>query len=110
MRIKLFAQFMILAMLLGGSVSTLALADEVGVAKAQKIIADAEFARKKAASVKGEWRDTGALIDEAKAALEKGDTVAAMKLAAQAHKQGVMGYQQAMSQQALHMPPYLKYQ
>ena len=80
------------------------------IAKAQSMIDDADKARKKAASVDGEWRDTGMMIKEAQAALKQGDYVTAMKLAAQAHKQGVLGYQQAMSQKELHMPSYLKYE
>jgi hypothetical protein len=79
------------------------------VALAQKMIEDADKARKKAASVEGEWRDTGKILKKAKAALKKGDTVTAKKLAAQAHKQGVLGYQQAMSQTELKLPSYLKY-
>ncbi len=73
------------------------------------MINDAEKARKKAASVEGEWRDTGKMIKKAQAALKKGDAVNAMKIAAQAHKQGVLGYQQAVAQKELRMPSYVKY-
>ncbi len=79
------------------------------IAKAQQMIDDADNARKKAGKVDGEWRDTGKMIKQAKAALKKGDHVTAMQLAATAHKQGVLGYQQAMEQKDLGMPSYLKY-
>jgi hypothetical protein len=107
-----------MAALLGGCLTT-ALADSnkmadpkamnPQIAKAEQMITDADAARKKAASVQGEWRDTGKLIKEAQSALKNGDTVKAMKLAAEAHKQGVLGYQQATSQAQLHMPSYLNY-
>jgi hypothetical protein len=111
MRSKSFIQFTIAAMLLGASLTPVIAADAVNPnsAKAQQMIEKAEAARKQASSVGGEWRDTADLIEQAKTTLAKGDTVAAMKLAAEAHKQGVLGYQQAVSQQQLHMPPYLKY-
>ena len=73
------------------------------------MINDAEMARKKAAKVEGEWRDVGKFIKQAKKALAKGDYVTAMKLAAKAHKQSVLGYRQAISQRELKMPSYLKY-
>lgn len=114
MRIK----SLLLAVLLGGCLTT-AQADHhmkanAGMAdpnqeKAQVMIDNAEKARKKAASVEGEWRDTGKKIKQAQAALKKGDTVNAMKLASQAHKQGVLGYQQATAQKELRMPNYVKY-
>lgn len=106
----------ILSMALLVSVCFSTLADEATTAansmtgKAQKMIDDADKARKKAASVEGEWRDTGKIIEQAQASLSKGEHVKAMKLAAQAHKQGVLGFQQAMVQKELRMPSYLKYE
>ena len=76
---------------------------------AESAIAAAESARKKAASVDGEWRDTGKIIKKAEAALKAGDTAKAIKLAKKAEKQGKLGYEQAQAQQELKMPPYLKY-
>ncbi len=76
---------------------------------AQDAIAAADQARKKATSVKGEWRDTGKIIKQAEQARKKGDFEKAIKLANKAERQGKYGYEQAMSQQTLKMPSYLKY-
>ena len=76
---------------------------------AEAAIAAAESARKKAASIDGEWRDTGKMIKKAKAALKAGDSAKAIKLANKAEKQGKLGYEQAQAQQTLKMPSYLKY-
>lgn len=70
-------------------------------------LAAAKAAQKKAASVGGEWRDTGKIIKEAEAEAEKGDFAAAIKLADKARFQGEMGYQQAMSQKNAGNPAYL---
>ncbi len=78
-------------------------------AVAQSAIAAAESARKKAASIDGEWRDTGKMIKKAQAALKAGDSAKAIKLAKKAEKQGKLGYEQAQAQQTLKMPSYLKY-
>ena len=78
-------------------------------AAAESAIAAAESARKKAASIDGEWRDTGKMIKKAQAALKKGDSTKAIKLANKAEKQGKLGYEQAQAQQTLKMPSYLKY-
>jgi hypothetical protein len=106
-------QILIMSMLaaaiaFGGTTSTL-LADEVSAAKVQKLIDAADAARKEAASVNGEWRDTGKMIKKAKAKLAEGDYVGAAKLANDAAKQGHLGYEQAVSQQTLKMPSYLHY-
>ncbi len=61
-------------------------------------IADAQVAVKKAASVDGEWRDSGKFVKEAEAAAAAGDQEKAIKLATKAKKQGEMGYKQAVSQ------------
>ena len=78
-------------------------------AAAESAIAAAESARKKAASVDGEWRDTGKMIKKAQAALKAGDSAKAIKLAKKAENQGKLGYEQAQAQQTLKMPSYLKY-
>lgn len=83
--------------------------DEALRTKAQQMINDADAARKKAASVDGEWRDTGKIIKKAQKALDSGKITDAMKLASAAHKQGVLGYQQAMDQQTISLPSYLNY-
>lgn len=114
MQIKRISKALGIALLLGISLTAqaeqTAPANDAMIAKAQKLIDDAEQARKKADSVKGEWRDTGKILKQAQAALKNGDHVTAMKLAAQAHKQSVLGYQQAVSQQEFHMPSYLMYE
>jgi len=82
---------------------------DVRRAQVEQAIQAAEAARKKAASVKGEWRDTGKMIKSAQKALKAGDYEKALKLAKKAHQQGELGYKQAVSQKELRMPSYLKY-
>ncbi|MFK5987032.1 MAG: rhodanese-like domain-containing protein [Pseudomonadota bacterium] len=94
----------ILSLSLGLSSSMLIAADKQAVNKA---IADAEVSRQHAASVDGEWRDTGKLIKKAKAAMKKGNLEKALKLANFAKRQGEHGYQQAVSQQEFKMPSYM---
>ena len=77
-------------------------------AQSQNDIAAAEHAQKKAASVDGEWRDTGKLIKQAKAAQAEGNYAQAVKLANKAERQGELGYEQAHSQEKLQIPSYLK--
>ncbi|MEE9358663.1 SoxXA-binding protein [Candidatus Vondammii sp. HM_W22] len=76
--------------------------------KATQAIADADIARKKAASVAGEWRDTGKMIKKAKKLVDEGDFPAAIKLAGKAQQQGELGYDQAVAQTQLRLPSYLK--
>ncbi len=57
------------------------------VAMAQAAIADAKAANEEAKAAGAEWRDTDALIQEAEAALEAGDTGKAIQLAEQARRQ-----------------------
>jgi hypothetical protein len=99
----------LLAWVIGAGLVNTSMADEVSAEKVKNLIAAADDARKQAASVGGEWRDTGKMIKKAKALLEKGDFVTAAKLANQATKQGHLGYEQAMSQKELRMPSYLHY-
>jgi hypothetical protein len=112
MRVRSYLSVAILALFFTSGLAPAVAADtaESNQAKAQAMIEKAEQARKKADSVNGEWRDTGKLVKQAKSALDKGETVKAMKLAAEAHKQSVLGYQQAVSQQQLQLPSYLRYE
>ena len=67
--------------------------------QAQSAIVAAENAQKKAASLDGEWRDTGKIIEKAKAAQAEGKYDQAVKLANKAERQGELGYEQAHSQE-----------
>lgn len=78
-------------------------------AAAESAIAAAEASQKKAASVSGEWRDTGKFIKQAKALLAEGKFDKAVKKAQFAERQGQYGYEQAVSQKELKLPSYLKY-
>ena len=77
MRIKPMLPVVLLSALFAGYMSV-ATADhhmkaaDPNAVKAQQMIDDADKARKKAASVDGEWRDTGQIIKQAQAALKKG--------------------------------------
>ena len=75
--------------------------EKKGPSAAALAIKAAEAARKKAASVGGEWRDIGKFIKKAKKALKKGDEKTALKLANKARIQGEDGYTQALAQRAL---------
>ncbi len=98
-----------IALALTGLLSGGAQASEIDQAtQFKQAIEKAEAATKKAASVKGEWRDTGKIIKKAKAAAEKGDYHNALKLANTAYRQGELGYQQAVGQKNAGFPPYLR--
>jgi hypothetical protein len=73
-------------------------------------IADAEGARKKAASVKGEWRDTAKIIKQAQEAGAAGDFAKGMKLANEARLQGELGHDQAVKEKekGAGFPDYMK--
>ena len=92
---------------------SLALVSSMAIAADQKAaeaaIAAAEKSRKNAASVDGEWRDTGKMIKKAKAAMKEGKFDKAIKIADFAKRQGQYGYEQAISQKTLKIPSYLKY-
>ena len=60
----------------------------------------AKEAQKQAASVGGEWRDTGKMIKKAEALLKEGKAEEAAKMAEAAEAQGMLGYMQATSQTA----------
>ena len=64
---------------------------------AERAIAVAEEAQKRAQSVGGQWRDTSKIIKQAKKALKSGDVNKAIKAANSATLQGQMGYEQAMA-------------
>ena len=70
--------------------------------------AEADAARQKAASVGGEWRDTGKMLKQAKAASEAGEHDKAMGLVDKAKKQGELGHAQAMKEKDTGMPDYMK--
>jgi uncharacterized membrane protein YdfJ with MMPL/SSD domain len=89
--------------------SGMAKMDNPMAASAADAIARADAARKKAASVDGEWRDTGKFIKKAEEAAKAGDYEKAIKLAKKAEDEGMLGYEQQVSQRELKMPSYLKY-
>ena len=66
--------------------------------KASLALKAAKAARKKAASVGGEWRDIGKIIKKAEKLAENGNTAEAVKWANKARQQGIWGYEQAMAQ------------
>lgn len=72
-----------------------------------KAIADAEAARKQAASVDGEWRDTADMIKQAEEAGAVGDFAKGLKLANEAQKQGELGHAQALREQGAGFPDYM---
>ncbi len=76
--------------------------------EAEDAIAAAEAARKKASSVRGEWRDTGKLIKDAQELANSGDFAGAVALANRAKRQGEMGYAQAIREQGATFPSYVK--
>jgi len=103
--ISKFAGIVFSGLIFGLASSIVSAADNT---QAQNAIATAEKAQKKAASVDGEWRDTGKIIKKAKAAQSEGKYEQAFKLANKAARQGNLGYEQAYAQKELHIPSYLK--
>jgi hypothetical protein len=87
-----------------------AAADPDKKAAAEKAIANAEAARKKAASVKGEWRDTKKMIKQAEDLVKAGDYDEAIKKAKKAERQGELGYEQALGQKGAGFPSYVLHQ
>ena len=67
----------------------------------QSELAAANAARKKAASVGGEWRDIGKILKKAKKALKAGDAGKCVKLANTARRQGELGYAQALAERGM---------
>lgn len=68
----------------------------------------ADAARKQAASMHYEWRDTGKMLKKAKEAAAKGDYETAEKLANKARMQGEMAVAQAKEQEQLWQSAVLK--
>lgn len=77
-------------------------------AEAQALIAAAEAARKKAASVGGEWRDTAAMIKNAETLAGAGELDEAIKAAAAAKFQAERGYEQAVAEKGADLPDYMR--
>jgi hypothetical protein len=77
-------------------------------AEFQAAIEKAEAARKKAASVGGEWRDTGKIIKQAQTAAKKEDYSTALELAHDAYRQGELGYQQALGEKNADFPAWMR--
>ncbi len=77
-------------------------------AEAEQAIVDADAARKKAASVGGEWRDTGKMIKEAQDLVKSGEYDKAIKLANKAKRQGELGYEQALAEKDAGFPSYVQ--
>lgn len=75
---------------------------------AQAAISQAEAMRKKADALGGEWRDTNSLIQQAQAALNKGEVNNAQALTTQAQQQAELGYQQALKNKKADFPEYLR--
>lgn len=90
-----------------GNVSCASQPPKPDAASFEEAVTAAEAARKKAASVGGEWRDTGKLIKKARAAAEMGEYAKAVELATTARKQGELGYEQAMGQKNAGIPSYM---
>ena len=68
----------------------------------------ADAARKKAASMGYEWRDTGKMLKKSKEAADKGDYATANKLAMKAEMQGKMAQAQAKEQEQAWMDAVIK--
>lgn len=107
-----FAGSLLASVLLIAGCATASTSSSSGSASApasvSEAIAQAKAAQQKAASVNGEWRDTGKLIKGAEKAAAAGDNDTAMKLAGEATMQGELGYKQAMEEKTAGNPSYLK--
>ena len=71
-----------------------------GPSACEKALAHAEAARKKAASVGGEWRDIKKILKKAKKAKKAGNESKCIKLATKARRQGEIGYAQALRERS----------
>ncbi len=74
---------------------------------AEQAIADADAARKKAAAVGGEWRDTAKMIKTAAGLAKSGRFEEAIELAEKARRQGELGYAQSMNEKDAGFPSYV---
>ncbi|HDP88765.1 MAG TPA: SoxXA-binding protein [Thioalkalivibrio sp.] len=97
---SMMATVVLSAVLAAGCASTSNTQSSASEAEFTQAIAAAETSRQQAASVGGEWRDTGKLIEAARKAASEGKYDEALSLAEQARLEGMMGYEQAMGQQA----------
>ena len=97
------ATFLSLALLTGCATTPMATADGFKEAEAA-----AKASIKKAASVGGEWRDSGKILKKAAAAAKKGNYAKAINLAVKAQNEGEMGYAQAMEEKGAQPPSYLR--
>ena len=110
MQLKTIAGRLILsALLCAGFGAATAETVSAKAAEAKAAIDAAETARKKAAAVEGEWRDTGKMIKKAQSALKSGEFDKAIKLANEAKAQGELGHEQAVSQKSASMKSYIRY-
>lgn len=66
--------------------------------QAQAAITAAEAAVSKAGSVGYEWRDTGKILNQARAALKAGEHEKAVQLAGKAQRQGELAYRQYLAE------------
>jgi len=76
-------------------------------AMAESLIAAAEEARKRADAVGGEWRDTAAMIKNARTLVGAGEFDQAIEAASAAKFQADRGYEQAMAEQDADFPDYV---
>ncbi len=83
-------------------------ASTLNTMEVERAIILADAARKKAASVEGEWRGIRRMILKARAAIWKENLELAMELANNAQKLAELGYAQAVGQAELGMPAYLQ--
>lgn len=77
-------------------------------AKAEAMIAAAEEARQKAASVGGEWRDTASMIKSAQTLAGAGEFDKAIAAAEAAKFQAERGYEQAVAERNADFPAYMR--
>lgn len=76
-------------------------------AMAEAMIAAAEAAREKAASVGGEWRDIGDMLKSARTLAGAGEFDQAIEAASAAKFQAERGYEQAMAEKDAGFPDYM---
>lgn len=81
--------------------------EEDKAAMAESLIAAAEQARQKAASVGGEWRDTAKMIKSAQTLAGAGEFDKAIEAASAAKFQAERGYEQAMAEKDADFPDYM---
>ena len=105
MKIRLITAGVLAGVLMGGLPGSGVAAS---AADADAAIAAADEARKKAASVDSEWRDTGKMIKKAKELAASGDIDGAIKLANKAKRQGENGYAQGVGEKNAGFPDYVK--